>query len=297
MTLKDILVCLDPTEAGGNRLHFAAGLARHHHAQLTGAYLAPPDLEGAAPFDGLGITAPSGAAEVAEGALVAGIPAPAVPPSHLGRGDHLAGIVEERFRAALAPHGAADGWHVFAPGDSGDFVSFASTFDLIVYGQALPDYRVASGFAPSDILTGCGRPLLMVPYAGQFAEIGRRVLVAWDGTREAARAVHDALPLMHGAEAVSVMLVRAGEDDFERDRPSLDRITHHLQRHGLPAKAEETLRGDLPVSDVLLSRAADRSVDLIVAGAYHHAPWREALLGGVSRDLLAHMTVPVLMSH
>ena len=297
MTLKDLLVCLDPTEAGGNRLHFAAALARHHHAHLTAAYLAPSEAETAAPYGGLGVTAPAGAAGVAEGSLVAGIPAPAVPPSALGRGDVRPEIVEERFRTALAPHGAAGDWHVFAAGDSADFIAFASTFDLIVYGQSSPDHRVASGFAPDDILTACGRPLLLVPYAGEFAETGRRVLIAWDGTREATRAVHDALPLMRDAEAVNVMLVRAQEGDFDRDRPSLDRITRHLQHHGLPAKAEETLQGELAVSDVLLSRAADRNADLIVAGAYHHSQWREALLGGVSRELLQHMTVPILMSH
>ena len=71
----------------------------------------------------------------------------------------------------------------------------------------------------------------------------------------------------------------------------------HLERHGIGARTEETLRGDIPVSDVLLSRASDLDVDLIVAGAYHHSQLREALVGGVSRELLNHMTVPVLMSH
>jgi nucleotide-binding universal stress UspA family protein len=74
-------------------------------------------------------------------------------------------------------------------------------------------------------------------------------------------------------------------------------MVHHLQRHGIPARAEETLQGDLRISDVLLSRAADLAVDLLVAGAYHHSQLREALVGGVSRELLDHMTVPVLMSH
>jgi nucleotide-binding universal stress UspA family protein len=74
-------------------------------------------------------------------------------------------------------------------------------------------------------------------------------------------------------------------------------MVHHLQRHGIAARAEETLHGDLRISDVLLSRAADLAADLLVAGAYHHSQLREALVGGVSRELLDHMTVPVLMSH
>jgi nucleotide-binding universal stress UspA family protein len=139
--------------------------------------------------------------------------------------------------------------------------------------------------------------VLIVPYAGTFDTVGKRALVAWDGTREAVRAVNDALPLLGQAEAVTVMYVGAQEASLERHRLSIERIVHHLQRHGIAAKPEETLQGDIAISDVLLSRAADLSADLIVAGAYHHSQLREALIGGVSRELLEHMTVPVLMSH
>ncbi len=142
-----------------------------------------------------------------------------------------------------------------------------------------------------------GRPVLVIPYAGEFGAIGRRVLVAWDGTREASRALHDALPVIAAAKTVIVMTVRTDEASAERIRLSLERVVQHLNRHGIPAQSEDALRGDIPISDVLLSRAADFDADLIVAGAYHHSPLREALLGGVSRELLQHMTVPVLMSH
>ena len=93
------------------------------------------------------------------------------------------------------------------------------------------------------------------------------------------------------------MTVRTDEASAERIRLSLERVVRHLARHGIPAHPEDALRGDIPISDLLLSRAADFDADLIVAGAYHHSPLREALLGGVSRELLQHMTVPVLMSH
>ena len=121
----------------------------------------------------------------------------------------------------------------------------------------------------------------------------------WPGTarREAVRALHDALPLIAKAEAVTVLTVRSREASFERDAPALHRVVRHLGRHGIPAQHEEALRGDLPVAEVLLSRAADLDADLIVAGAYHHSQFREALVGGVSRELLDHTTVPLLMSH
>ena len=141
-----------------------------------------------------------------------------------------------------------------------------------------------------------GRPVLIVPYAGTFETVGKRILFAWDGTREANRAMHDALPLFTDAEA-TVVFVGSNERDLEQHRPALDRVVHHLHHHGVAAKPEETLRGGLAVSDILLSRAADLAADMIVSGGYHHSPLREALLGGVSRELLQHMTVPVLMSH
>ena len=123
------------------------------------------------------------------------------------------------------------------------------------------------------------------------------MLVAWDGTREATRAANDALPLLENADAVTVIFVGARETALAEHHPSVERMVHHLRRHGIPAQTEETLQGDLRISDVLLSRAADLAIDLLVAGAYHHSQLREALVGGVSRELLDHMTVPVLMSH
>jgi nucleotide-binding universal stress UspA family protein len=136
-----------------------------------------------------------------------------------------------------------------------------------------------------------------VPYAGNFASLGKRVVIAWDGTPEATRAVHDALPLIADAETVKVISVANRESGIERQHPSLARIVRHLEHHGLPASGTDDVQAGIRVSDVLLSRANDLAADLIVAGAYHHSRFREAVLGGVSRELLDHMTVPVLMSH
>jgi nucleotide-binding universal stress UspA family protein len=109
--------------------------------------------------------------------------------------------------------------------------------------------------------------------------------------------VHDALPLLGAAEAVTVVTVARDEAGFERWQPHFERLIRHLGQHGVTAKLEEAVRAGLAISDLLLSRASDFGADLIVAGAYHHSPTREAWLGGVSRELLQRMTVPVLMSH
>ena len=96
---------------------------------------------------------------------------------------------------------------------------------------------------------------------------------------------------------VTVIAVANSESDIKRRHTSLHRVVRHIGRHGLAVRAEEDVQSGLAVSDLLLSRASDLGADLIVAGAYHHSRFREAMLGGVSRELLNHMTVPVLMSH
>lgn len=295
MPVRDILVCLDPTDAGEARLKLAAVIAREHQARLAAALVLSEAIPGAS---GFGLAAPAAATAIAPGTLVGGIPAPGVPAAAPNPAADLADIVEQRFRAAVpVSQQHTDDWNVFGGGEGDDLVALAKGFDLVVFGQTSPDYPATRGFEPEDVVMACGRPLLVVPYAGTFGEIGRRVLIAWDGTREAVRAVHDALPLIGAAEAVTVISVAAKEAEFEPWRPSFDRLIRHLGRHGVAAKLEQTIRGNLAISDLLLSRAADLGADLIVAGAYHHSPMREAWLGGVSRDLLAHMTVPVLMSH
>jgi len=283
MALKDILVCLDPTEAGERRLRLAAAIAREHHAHLSAAYLLSEAIPGVPPYEGAGIPASPSAPPTTS---------PAPSPSA-----ELADIVEQRFRAEVQPHGIDGDWHLFGSGDSEELIALSRTMDLVVFGQAASDYRLPTGFSPEDIVMACGRPMLVIPFAGEFGSAGRRVLIAWDGTREASRALHDALPLIALAEAVWVMTVRPRDANSDDRGPSLDRVVRHLQRHSIAATTEESIGGDVPTAELLLSRASDMGADLLVAGAYHHSQLREAIIGGVSRDLLDHMTVPILMSH
>src|SRR5207237_6698666 len=141
-----------------------------------------------------------------------------------------------------------------------------------VAGQRLPHSPCNGGsrFRPEDIVVAAGRPVLIVPYAGAFETVGKQILIAWDGTREATRALHYALPLFTDPEA-TVVFVGSHERDLEQHRPALDRVVHHLHRHGVAVRPEEALRGGLAVSDILLSRAADLGADLIVSGGYHHS--------------------------
>ncbi len=142
-----------------------------------------------------------------------------------------------------------------------------------------------------------GRPVLVVPYAGRFEACGRRVLVAWNASRAATRAVNDAMPLLAGAETVTVLCVDPDEDRRAHgDVPGAD-VAVHLARHGVKARVESTASGGIGVGNAVLSRASDIGADLLVMGAYGHTRVRELLLGGATRTILESMTVPVLLSH
>jgi nucleotide-binding universal stress UspA family protein len=142
-----------------------------------------------------------------------------------------------------------------------------------------------------------GRPIFVVPYTGTFTNIGRKVLVGWDASREATRAVHDAMPLLAGASSVTVITIDAKEtEDGHGEIPGAD-IALHLARHGVSANVERTVSADVGIGNTLLSRANDLEADLLVMGAYGHSRVHELLLGGATRTVLAGMTLPVLMAH
>jgi nucleotide-binding universal stress UspA family protein len=289
MLLKDLLVCFDRTDAGYARLDLAFNLARASQAYLTGAYVLPEAHDSSPSSAGFGFDPPAGmTGPAAEGVSTGGVL----------REAEAAESAELHFKSKLRLHGIEGEWRLLADGDSAALIELAKSVDLTIVGQRPPSSQAngASRFRPEDIVVAAGRPVLIVPYAGTFETVGKRMLIAWDGTREANRALNDALALFTEPEA-TVVFVGSHERDLEQHRPALDRVVHHLHRHGFAAKPEETLRGGLAVSDILLSRAADLAADMIVSGGYHHSQLREALLGGVSRELLDHMTVPVLMSH
>jgi nucleotide-binding universal stress UspA family protein len=177
------------------------------------------------------------------------------------------------------------------------FVQHARHSDLIIFGQQDPiDFLPLGRDFATDVVMACGRPAIIIPFIGAPPVLGQRVLVAWDGGREAARAVNDALPILKRAHAVTVLSVNPEVTSDDKRDAGAD-ISLHLARHGVKVTAARTIARETPVGDVILADIADNSIDLLVMGAYGHSRLREWALGGVTRHILAHMTVPVLLSH
>ena len=174
----------------------------------------------------------------------------------------------------------------------------ARTADLVIASQLDTDLDpLGTHDVPQRLAIESGRPVLLIPNVGSYPTIGKRVAVAWNGSREAARATFDALPILKAADSVLVLTVnepaRQGEP---QEIPGAD-ICQALARHGVKCEARTSINARIGIGNELLSRLADESADMLVMGAYGHSRFREFVFGGATRDLLQHMTVPVLMSH
>jgi nucleotide-binding universal stress UspA family protein len=167
--------------------------------------------------------------------------------------------------------------------------------DLVVVSQPDPNdacSRLNPGL-PAYVMLTSGRPVLVVPHSGSVARIGARVLLAWDASREASRAVAAALPLLRSAAAVDVVIFNPGPEHGQQ--PGAD-IAQYLARHQV--KVQVALhQSSIEIGEALLSVAADLQSDLIVMGGYGHTRLRELVMGGVTKTMLRSMTAPVLMVH
>ncbi|HWT38890.1 MAG TPA: universal stress protein [Paraburkholderia sp.] len=207
---------------------------------------------------------------------------------------------ENAFLAAAERAGRRAEWRA-PPGPALDVAMLhARHADLLVLGQEDPN-DPASFVEPhfvGDLVLGAGRPALVVPYAGEVRTLGENVVVAWDGSREAARAAADALPLLQRAHHVGIEIVRVHGHGQHPDAPEGIDVAAWLDAHGVRAAFSTTPHGvGVGTGSTLLNRASDLHADLLVVGAYGHARARERVFGGVTRTMLESMTVPVLMSH
>jgi nucleotide-binding universal stress UspA family protein len=174
----------------------------------------------------------------------------------------------------------------------------ARASDLIIASQTDPSWSQSAELdLVEPFVLESGRPLIVVPNSGRYSQVAERIVVAWNGRREAARAVFDALPALKTASYVAVVRVGAGskEDQTEGSDPSV--ICTTLSRHAVFCEAVRQDGSHDQPGEALLRSVDERKADLLVMGCYGHSRFREFILSGASRHILAHLTVPVLMAH
>lgn len=276
--ISSILIHLDASPRSGERIAFARRLAARHGASLQALYAVNSSF----------VELPFALSEGSDIGVLA-----------LKLDDDRRRRAREQFDSAVGAPGAPVEWAELErePAIWG-FVQQSLYADLLVLGQREIDPAFARDL-PADflesVLMGSGKPVLVLPYASAVASDAQRILVAWNATRESARSLFAALPLLRGASRVDV----AAWQDKSAPLTAADRsrLARCLEQHGVTATLHwyGTAPGD--VGNGLLSLAADLGSDLLVTGCYGHTRAREWVLGGTTRTLLKSMTVPVLMAH
>lgn len=285
MALKDLLVHVDQSERAVLRLRLAADLARRHSSRLTAIYVRELNP---AQLDELSI------AELGLGSSEAiNQTNQRIRQSMEAAEERLRSVLEELERE----HGLEVEWRCLDGVGSIVVPQHARFADLCVLSQDAP--ITATGYTFSEqLLFVTGRPVVFIPTHGSFDTLGRHIVVAWNSSRPSARAVNDALPLIEHAERVTVLAVNPADFVDRYGALPPEHMVEHLKRHGASVKG--LWLNDIPaesIADTLRAEADRVGADLIVAGAFGHPKLWEKLMGGVTRDLLARMNRPLLMSY
>jgi nucleotide-binding universal stress UspA family protein len=276
MGFKTMLVHVDTGRSAPTRLKLSAELAARSAAHVTGLYVrrpfqAPAFSDAGPAMDSLYRTYENAA-----------------------KADEA--LATAAFRDLIGGTSLSSEWRVVDGLAEEVVAAHARYADLVIVGQSEPD--AAATTTPPDlaetVALASERPVLIVPHIGVTKPPGKTVMLCWNGTREAARAVTGALPILKQADKVIILLIDPRNDGDEQPGASISRW---LGRHGVKAVVQRDTAAESSVGGVILSRAADQDADLIVMGLYGHSRMREWVLGGASRTLLASMTVPLLVAH
>lgn len=277
MGFKDILVHVDATPASRTRLQLALSLARRFGARLSGLHVIPePDVP---PY-----FKPSVVQRIAR--------------IYAKNATAAAGLAEALFLQETKDASAETAWECIS-GDMEEMIGERARFaDLLILGQFdTENPRTISAFLlPAKVVFDSSAPILVIPNSGSFGDVGRHPLVMWDGSREAARAVQDAMPLLQAAERVSVLAMDPLRQGHMHEGARTSTLVAHLGRHDVRAETAEASAGREGVTKDLLAHASLLGADLLVMGAYGHSRIWEFLVGGTTQDLLENTTIPVLMS-
>jgi nucleotide-binding universal stress UspA family protein len=271
VSIKDILVHVDTSPACAERVRLTMYLAHRFGAFVTGVFVLPSPAMLIPPDSG------TAALTIA---------------TYLAELEQAAAETGREFLDSLHGDGLEGTWHLEHGQAAFNITRRARPMDLVVLGQHNPDLPTVLT-VPEDVVLSCGLPVIIVPFAGQFDSVGENAAIAWNSSRESARSVHDALPLIIPQRKVTVVSINPEPDDEE----IRDDLVCHLARQGFDTQVESHVTKRFSPAELILSRVVDNSHDLVVMGAYGHSRLRETILGGMTRDILRSMTVPVLMAH
>ena len=272
MTIKTILLHLADDPRNGARLASAINFAERHDAHLIGLYTIAP--------------------LVVPGYVGAELPAQ-VYADYENDAEAKAQETEAAFNDATKKAGLSAEWRLDR-GFARDVLTAQAYYaDLVIVGQTMTSHDLPRGAEglPGDLALASGRPVLTIPGVGNYQDIGKKILLAWNGSREAARATADAMPLLEKADEILVLTA-----NLKNAAPSMD-IATHLARHGLKVETKTVHIDNLGIGDIIINAAGDNGCDLIVMGAYGHSRLNEMVFGGATRHVLQHMMVPIMMSH
>jgi nucleotide-binding universal stress UspA family protein len=279
---KTIMVFLDASPPGKRRAAHAITLARRWGAHLVGVYVVfagvvlPAYMCNARGSDAI--------AEVIAFEQQLNVDAAAATV-----------LMSEHFLALCVASNVSGEFRPIDRGNAAEEAIHSSLHsDLVVVGHPEP-YGLPDYMSPEKILLASGAPLLILPNAWEGETIGDKVLIAWNASPEARRAVSDAMAFLVAARSVRVLVIDPAESGRHGEEPGAD-IAMHLIRHGAHVEVEQMASRGSPIAQVILSYAVHTARDLLVVGAYSHARLRELLFGGTTRTLLAKMPVPVLVS-
>lgn len=280
MAWRTILVQVSNPKRAESVLAVASGIAEHSNAHLVGLHISPavvymPPVP--MPFGGEMLGSIQAHDDRESRALKAVFEQGTKGRSFVAEWRHLK-PTQTDLGAAMMDHGHAA--------------------DIIVTSQTDPDWDLSPVLDfPERLALESGRPVLLVPTAGKYGPVGKRVTVAWNGKRESSRAVFDSLPLLAKAELVTILCVGGRGAGMESGTLPGAEIAASLARHGIKVTVQKTTADDISVGDEILSRLSDHGADLLVMGAYGHARLHQLVFGGVTRHVTRHMTVPTLLSH
>lgn len=275
MSYKSMTVCLDNSAGSSRLLEFALTLAAQNNAHLTGLHLTYAPIILSDPYAAWEPTM----YEWEESA------------------ETKQKLARENFISEAAKAGVNVDFCAYRNTDLRAVIAHARASDLTIVSQrnqADSEGDLGNNFPISFVLK-LGRPVLFVPYSGEVSTKFNTIIVAWDGGREAARAMADAMPFLKQARQVKVLSISEHSDE-EHDFPDID-IAAYLAKHDVKVDIERNENVHIAPAEWLLARAANHGADLLVMGAYGHNRLTELILGGVTRTIMRKMSLPVLMSH